>query len=876
MSYMPQWICFPVSHVASAHDFEPEVDQWIWHPKEHNFNRDFRIADLADVCNATILVSVDEGYTLFLNGKEINRSDGKIFSWSRPARISIMDHIQLGNNQLRIEAYNTYLEKPGAVLSLKLGYFDGSVQNIRTDATWVTDSGKHVGIVARMGEMPWRVPSADVSSLPVVHFRKQFRLEQPLHDVKLKLSALGIVEARVDGARPKEHPELLPGWTDYNKIVPKYELDVGSLEAGLHEIELMLASGWYAGYLGWERGRGYYGENPAVYAELLSGDDIILTTDATWLAGMGPWLEADLLMGVRYDSRIQTDFNFYAKIFDGFVPEMVSADWEPVRIVGTQEPISITKTMHGSYIVDFGRIIAGFVSLRLTEAAGSAIWIRHAEVLKADGTLYFDNIRMARAEDMYISSGQEDETFRPFFTYHGFRFAEITGLNSTPNSESLQAHRIKSDVPRVGTFTCDNELINKIYNCYIASSECTLVDIPTDCAQRDERLGWTGDGSILSEAHMQTFDVSRFYSKLLLDLFHSQREDGALPDIAPYVKFGSGTIGWNNAAWSDAAVWVTSQLVREYGTLDVATKNWENLKKYAESLWMASENGYREGGSYGDWLNVNAPTPLDFIATTFHAIVNQEMVFLCGQLGHVQESTRYSDRLLLIKQVLDQRFAADDEQIQNFTQTACVLMLRFGLLSDEKMKRCANVLVEDIHARDISLSTGFLGTPWLLDVLSEIGRSDLAAQLLKKETFPSWGFMVKNGATALWEHWDSYTPENGFKDPVMNSFSHASLGGFAFWFYKRAGWIHRIDSETRTIYIRPDVAPYLSHVSVSRITRLGKVSVDWKAGVEGISAKIYIPPDTKAVLELESRQTVGSGIHHINIPYSKYKKHGNY
>lgn len=876
MTNTPQWICFPVSREVSAHVFEPGVDVWIWHPKEHIFNRSFRIPDIADVCNATILVSVDEGYTLLLNGIEVSRSDGNIFSWSRPARVSILEHIRSGENQLRIEAYNSYLESPGAVLSLKVDFFDGTKEYIRTDTSWVTDSGENVGFVAQMGDMPWRVPSADVNPLPVVHFRKQFRLEHPQQKVKLKLSALGIVEARMDGIRPLDHPELLPGWTDYNKIVSLHELDFGSLNAGVHEIELMLASGWYAGYLGWERARGYYGDIPAVYAELFIGDTPFLSTDATWSAGTGPWLEADLLMGVRYDARIQSKFDSFAHIFDGFIPEIVSADWEPVRVVGNLNPNTITKTKHGSYIIDFGRIIAGFVSIRVTEGAGITISIRHSEVLNTDGTLYFENIRMARAEDIYITSGQENEIFRPYFTYHGFRYAEITGLRSDLDHECLRAHQIKSDVQRIGSFSCDSDLINKIYNCYLASSECTLVDIPTDCAQRDERLGWTGDGSILSEVHMQTFDMSRFYSKWLRDLFHAQRGDGALPDIAPYVKFGSGTIGWNNAAWSDAAVWVTSQLVKEYGSLDVASDNWESLTKYAESLWLASDKGYRKGGSYGDWLHVDAPTPHDFIATTFHAIVNQEMIFLSSKLGLQRESEQYMERLSLIKQVLDQRFSADFDQIEQFTQTACVLMLRFGLLSVEKLEHCANVLVADILSRETSLSTGFLGTPWLLDVLSEIGRSDLAVQLLKKDSFPSWGFMIKNGATALWEHWDSYSPENGFKDPVMNSFSHASLGGFAFWFYKRAGWIKSIDLETRTVYIRPDVAPYLNHVSVTRITRLGKVCVDWEAGEEVISAKIDIPQDAKAVFELENGQHFGPGIHHINIPYSKYKRHGNY
>lgn len=875
MSNNPEWICFPVDYSTSGHVFEPGVDQWIWHPANHTFNRVFRVDSISDVIEANVLISVDEGYVLHLNDAEVCRSDGKIFSWARPASVSIMSQLKSGENRLSIMCFNTYLKKPGAALSLKMTFNDRSEKFIRTNTDWITDSGEKTQTVAMMGGMLWRVPSAEVTPLPVVHFRKTFRVQKNKLALKLKLSALGVAEARINGIRPANHPELLPGWTDYNKIVPLHELDFGVFEAGEFEIELMLASGWYAGYLGWERGRGYYGEYPAVYAELHAGDDAILCTDTSWSVGMGPWLDADILMGTRFDARKTATTTGLAKKFDGFTPELVTADWEPVRVVGTLDPISVTETNHGTYIVDFGRIIAGFMSLEVSEVAGTEISVRHAEVLNPDGSLYLDNIRMARSTDTFISSCKAKEYFRPYFTYHGFRYVEISGLSKDPIACNLKAHRIKSDVSRLGTFSCDDELINSIYNCYIGSSECTLVDIPTDCAQRDERLGWTGDGSILAEAHMQTFDVSRFYIKWLRDLFHAQREDGALPDIAPYVEFGSGTVGWNNAAWSDAAVWVSSQLVREYGSVEDIRAEWNSLEKYVDSLWLSSENGYRKGGNYGDWLNVNAPTPLDFIATAFHAIVNQEMVFLCEQLELLQSKERYSKRLMIIKQVLEDRFAAKEPQLNSLTQTACVLILRFGLMSEKKMKRCSNILVTDILTRDTSLSTGFLGTSWLLDVLSEIGRSDLAVRLLKKETFPSWGFMVKNGATTLWEHWDSFTPESGFKDPVMNSFSHASLGGFAFWFYKRAGWIHRIDLKSRTFYIRPDVAQHLQKVSVSRITKLGKVSVDWEADSVGISAIIEVPTDCQAVLELENRQNFGPGMHHINIPYSLYKKNGN-
>jgi len=919
MSKKPEWIYHPVPEDPAGLVFEKDVDIWIWHDREQIFQLSFQIVNVHKLISATVLISVDEGYELRINNREVCRSDGRIFSWARPARKPVLDYLKPGTNTVIIRATNSYLEKPGACFKMKLMFSDGSKETIRTGPDWVTPGGDKVRVAARMGDMPWRIPSADVCPLPAVHFRKSFHLARSVKNAVLELSALGIVEARLDGKRPEAHPSLLPGWTDYRKVVPLHKIELSELAPGDHILELILASGWYAGYVGWERGKGYYGPHPAVIASLKHGNETLLFTDTTWDSGTGPWLGADLLMGEVFDARNDVLFQGNALRFESPVPELIDVEWEPVGVVSKLEPVSIVQSAGNQCIIDFGRIIAGYAEIWVSGRAGSRVRMRHSEVLDEQGALYVEHNRMARAEDVYIIKGDTNENYRPYFTYHGFRYMELTsesdnadlailefgakisGLckpdasrpgNDEPVSaksvldgngfrragpdvvylHTIKANQIRSSLKRTGFFNCNVPLVNSIYNAYISSAECTLVDIPTDCAQRDERLGWTGDGSILAEAHCQTFAMGSFYARWLNELFRAQKDDGSLPDIAPWVEFGSGIAGWNNAAWPDACVWVTSQLIREYGMTSYAATVLPNLRAYCGLIWDKSDNGYRPGGQYGDWLNVDAPTPVDLIGTAYHAMMNREMHFIASKLGDRDLAAFYRNRYDIIRGIFCGKFLPDHAAIDRLSQTACVLSLHFGLVPEDRLSKVRSRLVSDIIGRDTSLSTGFLGTPWLLDELSEMGRSDLAVALLEKETYPSWGFMIRNGATALWEHWDSYKPGRGFKDPVMNSFSHASLGAFAFWFYKRAGWLHHTDPGTRTFFLRPDVAPYLKHVHINRSTIIGDIDIAWHCKDDFINATVSVPDNTRAVLATSYQQILQPGLHQLSIPYPEANK----
>lgn len=682
----------------------------------------------------------------------------------------------------------------------------------------------------------WRDRAKEVKPLPVVAFCREVIVGSGLTSASIRLSALGNVDLRVNGQFESAIPRLWPGWTDYNHRVPfaRYALE-HIVEDSTNRVELLLAGGWYAGYLGWERNRGYYGRLPAVWAEIVlefsDGHTEIVPTDTDWSIGSSEWLEADLYMGETVDYRVKPTLSGrMAQLFTAHTPELVAADWEPIRVVEEIRPIAI-KPFGGGLMVDFGQNHCGVPRFRLGPTA--EVVLRYGEILQADGSLYTENYRMARSVDT-VRTGDEAVDYVGRFTSHGYRYAHITGDVGAIEEGSLVSCRLMSDVGRVGSFECDNTRLQELYAMYIRSSESNLVDISTDCPQRDERLGWTGDGSILAEAHTMTWNLERFYTKWLTDVAFSQREDGAIPDIVPYVEFQSGIVGWNNAAWSDACILVTLACMRAYGFESTARTLWKPWLRYLDSLWVSSDNGQRPATGHGDWL-ATEPTAKDFIATSYHIAVLDAMVEIGRRLGNdTSELTRRS-------RLTREYFAASQApNIDSFTQTQCVLSLKYDLLPDNT-EAIRHRLVDNLSANGGYLSTGFLGTAHLPFVLSEIGRHDLVMQLFANDEHPSWGFMMRNGATTFWEHWDSWHPESGYRHPIMNSFNHASLGAFSYWFYQAAGWLNRIDLINRRIEIKPADIPGLNRVSVTRNTPLGTIQLHWQRNDSKFELNISVP-----------------------------------
>jgi alpha-L-rhamnosidase len=722
---------------------------------------------------------------------------------------------------------------------------DGNFSLSKAKGRWVYDpdmdpfTAEEIVPVAPEVDTAWRERAKEVKPLPVVSFSRTIVVDGGLKAASIRLSALGIVDVRVNGSLETSIPRLWPGWTDYNHRVPYARFDLCNISAlGTYTLELLLSGGWYAGYLGWERNRGYYGALPAVWAEVvLEYDDgrvDVVGTDFDWIVSDTEWKEADLYMGETVDLRSafagRTTRN--AKLWSGFVPQMVPANWQPVRIVEEIKPVSIRKD-EGVWLVDYGQNHCGVPGFWL--APNAEVVLRFGEILQADGSLYTENYRMARSIDTVMTGGDRYE-YRGRFTAHGYRYMTIEGDVGAVEEGSLVSCRLMSDLGRVGSFECDHPRLQVLYDMYIRSSESNLVDISTDCPQRDERLGWTGDGSILAEAHTMTWNMEAFYTKWLTDVVSSQREDGAIPDIVPYVAFKSGIVGWNNAAWSDACILVTHACMKAYGYNDQIRAFWIPWMRYLDSLWAASDNGIRPSSGHGDWLSTEE-TPKDFIATAYHLASLKAMIEMGDHIG--ENVAKLRDRVSIASDSFESRWASE---IGAFSQTACVLCLKYDLMATHETI-VQQRLINSILANKGYLTTGFLGTAHLPAVLSKLNRHDIVMQLFNNDEHPSWGFMLRYGATTFWEHWDSWHPETGYRHPIMNSFNHASLGAFSYWFYNVAGWLGDINVLNMHARITPVDIPGLNDVRVVRQTKHGEFNIRWTRNDVGYAVELHVPPD---------------------------------
>jgi alpha-L-rhamnosidase len=726
------------------------------------------------------------------------------------------------------------------------GYIpDGGFNMLEPKGRWIYDpemdpykSDEIIPITPEI-DTDWRERAMEVKPLPVVSFSRTITVDGNLAAASIRLSALGIVDVCVDGSFEASIPRLWPGWTDYNHRVPYARFDLGTIMAiGSYNIELLLSSGWYAGYLGWERKRGYYGALPAVWAEVVleyeDGRVDVIGTDESWLVSNTEWLEADLYMGETVDLRTNMSYRAprNAHLWSGFTPALVQAYWQPVRVVEKIKPVSVAK-QDGYWLVDFGHNHCGVPGLLLAPMA--EVVLRFGEILQADGSLYTDNYRMARSVDK-VRTGEDGYEYKGRFTSHGYRYISIEGDVEAVEEGALVSYKLMSNLGRVGAFECDHPRLQTLYDMYIRSSESNLVDISTDCPQRDERLGWTGDGSILAEAHTMTWDMQAFYSKWLTDVVSSQKNDGAIPDIVPFVNFKSGIVGWNNAAWSDAFVLVTHACMKAYGFADIINALWKSLVRYLDSLWVDSDYGIRPATGHGDWL-ATEDTPKDFIATVYHLAVQNAMIEMGEYVGADVSDLRV--RHIVTSKSFEARWAST---IGSFSQTACVLCIKYDLLP-EYSKVLKRRLMNRIRNNKGYLTTGFLGTAHLPFVLSKLNRHDLVMQLFENDEHPSWGFMLRHGATTFWEHWDSWHPDTGYRHPIMNSFNHASLGAFAYWFYRVAGWLDNIDVSRKSVRVTPVDIPGLNYVSIVRHSPLGDFKVRWIKSLSGFSLYICVPPD---------------------------------
>ncbi len=521
----------------------------------------------------------------------------------------------------------------------------------------------------------------------------------------------------------------------------------------------------------------------------------------------------------------------------------------PVRVFAELAPKSFKPVASGIWIFDLGQNFAGVTRLRVRGAAGQKITLRFAERLNTDGTLYTQNLRGARAIDTYICKGGGEETWEPRFTFHGFQYVEVRGLTETPTERTITGLALSSATPVVGSFECSDPMVNRLASNILWTQRANFIDIPTDCPQRDERLGWTGDAQAYIRSACMNADVQAFFHKWIVDLTDAQREDGQFPMVAP-LKVADDDGG---PAWADAGVICPWTLYDVYGDRDILEEQYPAMAKFVEFCKTRSTPDLLPPAKFhcfGDWLNIDADTPHDVIFISYFARCTKLVALTADVLGKTSEAQEYHSLFERIRSVYLSSYVDAEGHVKGNTQTSYVLALASGLLDEERAQQAGRHLVADIASRGWRLSTGFVGTKDLMLVLSAIRRNDVAYRLLQTDLFPSWGFTIRHGATSIWERWDGWTPEKGFQDPGMNSFAHYAFGAVYQWMVENIGGIRSGSPGYRDVIIAPQPGGTLTWARVSYRSAAGPISTSWKLNEGRMTVQVVIPANSRAAIQL--------------------------
>ncbi len=699
-------------------------------------------------------------------------------------------------------------------------------------------------------------------SSPCPYFRKTFKLRGGVARARLYATALGLYEMWINGQRVGDR-HFTPGWTDYAVRLQYQTYDVTAMmQAGDNAMGGILGDGWYCGFLGWEKKRDTYGCQKQLLAQLVvdyeDGTSQTIATDRTWKCATGPILESDIYSGEIYDARLEMAGWSLASFRDAIwrkvklhaapAAKLVASASPPVRQTGRIQPCRTTQPRKGVFIFDMGQNMVGYVRLKVPDGTrrGTKIVIRHAEFLNPDGTLYTTNLRAAKCTDTYIVKGRpQAEFFEPHFTFHGFRYVEISGLSARPALGAVTGVVLHSDTAATGSFECSNAMLNQLQHNILWGQKGNFLDVPTDCPQRNERLGWTGDAQVFIRTACFNMDVAGFFNKWLMDLTDAQSPSGALPMVAPDVlakKQGDG-----GAGWADAVIICPWTTYLAYGDTRVLQRHYKAMAKYIDFLGCSD---FTTRHCFGDWLNQNDPTPDDLIATAYWAYCTGIMAEVAGLLGKKADAAKYTRLLGVIREKFSHEFVTASGRLASSSQTGYVLALHFGLLPQFMRAEAVKRLVRRIGECKDRLSTGFIGTPYLLSALADNGKLDLAYKLLLNEDFPSWGYPIKHGATTMWERWDGWRHDKGFQDPGMNSFNHYAYGAVGDWMYRNIGGID-IDPARpayRHIIVRPRIGGGLTHARAEIDTIHGRVETKWRLTERNLTLAVQVPPNCTATV----------------------------
>jgi alpha-L-rhamnosidase len=720
------------------------------------------------------------------------------------------------------------------------------------------------------------------TSPPAPMLRGVFSVKGAVRSARAYVTSLGLYELEINGRRVGDQL-FTPGWTSYHHRLQYQTYDVTRhLRTGENAIGATLGDGWYRGFLAWKERRNVYGDRLALRCQLRieyrDGRVETVGTDGTWRSTTGPIRSSDIYMGETYDARLERP-GWSAVGYD-------DRDWAPVRVVEPEKraliapasppvrrieevrPVKVLKTPAGDTVVDMGQNMVGHVRLKVRGPAGTTVTLRHAEVLDREGNLYTDNLRAAKQRVTYILKGGADEVYEPHFTFQGFRYVAVEGWPGEPAPDDLTGVVVHSDLPVTGRFTTSSPLLDQLQHNIRWGQKGNFLDVPTDCPQRDERLGWTGDAQVFSRTAAFNMNVAGFFTKWLGDVAADQQPDGAVPHVVPNVLTTAEKRESGSAAWADSAVIIPWNMYLSYGDTRLLERQYPSMKAWVEyERRQAGEAGlWTSGFHFGDWLAFastasdypGATTGKDLIATAFYAHSTDLLQRAAAVLGKKDDAAEYADLLPRIKEAFRKEFVTPAGRVGENTQTAYVLALQFDLLPEEQRAEAARRLAAEVKARG-HLTTGFVGTPYLCHVLTRFGHLDLAYQLLNRQEYPSWLYPVTQGATTIWERWDGQKPDASFQSAGMNSFNHYAYGAIGEWMYRVVAGLELDPREPgyRHVLAQPQPGGRLASAEARLQTPYGEAASGWALADGKATVSVTVPPNARGTVRLPAATLAG-------------------
>ena len=717
-------------------------------------------------------------------------------------------------------------------------------------------------------------------------FVRTFEAKKAIKKATLSVSAIGLYAAYINDERVG-CDVLAPGWTIYNERVQYQTHDVTSLLKEGNTLRIEVGPGWAVGTIAWASKR--FANQTALIAALTilytdgTREEVVTNTD--WDVYTTEILYSDIYHGETVDKTAEIKYLGKA-IRSDYKTKLIPQVGELITEHERLSPIELIRTSSGEAVIDFGQNMTGYVEVRIKAERGARILLHHAEVLDKDGNFYTENLRKAKCENLYICSGDED-VFKPSFSFQGFRYIRLTEFPfENVDLDAFRAVVVHSDMKRTGYFRCGNEKINQLYHNVVWGQKSNYLDVPTDCPQRDERLGWTGDAQVFARTAAINYNVKKFFDKWLGEMAIEQRDNGGIPQFVPRCNSNRNDYIAVAAGWADAACIIPWEIYLAYGDKDLLAKHYPMMRKYImylhytgpeEFLWLG-------GDHYGDWLAMDhgedsykGATSTDFIASAFYA--NSVALIRKAERALGYDTEKFDERYEKVVAAFRERYIPNGELRQypdlcphgisnppNETQTAYALVLKFGLCEEKDRQRFADRLVEMIRENGNRMTTGFLGTPYLLHALTENGHADVAYELLFQEENPSWLYSVNHGATTIWEHWNGIKEDGSFWSRDMNSFNHYAYGAVYNWIFGKAVGIEPVDSApaSREITLAPHPDRRLGYADASIDTQYGTIRSYWYYKDNTVYYEFTIPAGVTARLTLPSgrTETLTEGTYH--------------